>query len=207
MPHFPTILPNFFTNIIYSLPQLHALICIVHIISDRRLDLFYLLQKINIKYQVYFIAWRFLFLSALKRTLQLLLREFIDIHVIETKYWTMQYKVQWNKKLNSILMIKIYSEPLRLRSIFTTCWARQTFPTFLWAITQFEELHVYKCSCASFGLWEISIAWRTQFLSCFDHFQGKVGAIFSKSKTGSIGKLKSAFIHVIVYSMWKCINI
>lgn len=135
-------------------------------------------QKINIKYQVYFIAWRFLFLSALKRSLQLLLREFIAIHVIETKYWTMQYKVQWNKKFNSILMIKIYSEPLRLRSIFTTCWARQKFPTFLWAITHFEELHVYTCSCASFGLWEISIAWRTQFLSCFDHFQGKVGAGF-----------------------------
>lgn len=127
-------------------------------------------KKINIKYQVYFIAWRFLFLSALKRTLQLLLREFIAIHVIETKYWTMQYKMQWNKKLNSILMIKIYSEPLRLRSIFTTCWARRKFPTFLWAITHFEELHVYTCSCASFGLWEISIAWRTQFLSWFDHF-------------------------------------
>lgn len=95
--------------------------------------------------------------------------EFINIHVIETKYWTMQYKVQWNK-LNSILRLKIYSEPLRLRSFFTTCWARQKFPTFLWAITQFEELHVYTCSCASFGLWEISIAWRTQFLSCFDHF-------------------------------------
>lgn len=164
-------LPNFFINIIYSLPQLHSLIYIVHIISDRRLDLFYLLQKkINIKYQVYFIAWRFLFLSTLERTLQLLLREFIAIHVIETKYWTMQYKVQWNKKFNSILMIKIYSEPLRLRSIFTTCWARQKFPTFLWAITHFEELHVYTCSCASFGLWEISIAWRTQFLSWFDHF-------------------------------------
>lgn len=125
--------------------------------------------------------------------------EFIDIHVIETKYWTMQYKVQWNK-LNSILRLKIYSEPLRLRSFFTTCWARQKFSTFLWAITQFEELHVYTCSCASFGLWEISIARRTQFLSCFDHFQGKMGAIpFKIKKTGSIGKLKSAFIHVIVY--------
>lgn len=116
--------------------------------------------------------------------------EFIDIHVIETKYWTMQYKVQWNK-LNSILRLKIYSEPLRLRSFFTTCWARQKFSTFLWAITQFEELHVYTCSCASFGLWEISIAWRTQFLSCFDHFQGKMGAIpFKIKKNRKYWKIK-----------------